>query len=72
MKKTITSLLFCFTLLSSATLKAEPYQLTLLHTNDLHAHFLPFKNDGSKCDYTHCNGGFAKIKSFIHTYAKQL
>ena len=47
------------------------YRLDLLHTNDLHSHLLPFKNDGSDCTYETCFGGFARIKSFIDKERKE-
>ncbi len=53
-----------FSLMSFSVL-ANQYQLDLIHTNDLHAHFLPFSIDGENCSYDTCRGGFAKIKTFI-------
>lgn len=50
---------------------AENFKLDLLHTNDLHSHFIPYKNDGSICTYDTCLGGFARIKSFIDTERKK-
>lgn len=44
-----------------------PYAVHLVHTNDLHAHLLPFGTDGLPCDKTEkeCLGGFARIAGFI-------
>ncbi len=47
------------------------YRLDLLHTNDLHSHFLPFKTDGSSCTYETCSGGFAKIQTVIQQEKKE-
>ena len=68
MKKTailslITTLLLAQT--SFADEQKNTYKLHLLHTNDLHSHFIPFKADGSTCSYENCRGGFDRIKSFI-------
>lgn len=57
-------LLATFSLMSFSVF-ANQYQLDLIHTNDLHAHFLPFSTDGKDCSYDTCRGGFAKIKTFI-------
>ncbi len=67
MRKLSLILLASVSLISSYTYANTPFKLTLLHTNDLHSHFLPFKSDGSSCTYDTCLGGWAKIKSFINT-----
>ncbi len=65
MRKLSLFLLASVSLISSHALATPSFKLDLLHTNDLHAHFLPFKSDGSSCTYNTCRGGWAKIKSFI-------
>ncbi len=49
------------------------YTLNLLHTNDLHAHLMPFKQNGEDCSELNntCRGGFDKIKAFIDTERKK-
>lgn len=59
------AVLFCGLSLFSLTGSAEEYRLDLIHTNDLHANFLPFKMDGSNCLNQDCSGGFARIKTYI-------
>ena len=51
--------------LASFSASAENYMLELIHSNDLHSNFLPFKMDGSSCEDQNCLGGFARIKTFI-------
>lgn len=57
-------IIFCF---FSFTVKADNYTLHLLHTNDLHAHIIPYQINGEPCNTknTACRGGFARIKAFI-------
>lgn len=55
----------------SPAIAQESFNLKILHTNDLHAHLIPFKNDGSNCSYETCRGGFARIKSFIDKKRKE-
>lgn len=64
------SALLGFTVMTAVPAIAENYDLTLLHTNDLHSHFLPFKADGSNCDNQLCRGGFARIQSFVESERK--
>lgn len=58
------TLLFGLSLISFSA-SAQNYMLELIHSNDLHSNFLPFKMDGSSCENQNCLGGFAKIKTFI-------
>ncbi|MBO7244987.1 MAG: bifunctional metallophosphatase/5'-nucleotidase [Alphaproteobacteria bacterium] len=51
--------------LTAFSASAENYFLELIHTNDLHSHFLPFKVDGSVCENQNCMGGFARLKAFV-------
>ena len=48
-------------------------ELHLLHTNDLHAHLLPFNPDNRKCTYNQegCLGGFATIKTIIDSHRQK-
>ena len=57
--------LFLGLCLASFSASAENYMLELIHSNDLHSNFLPFKMDGSSCEDQNCLGGFARIKTFI-------
>ena len=52
-------------LVGCATREAE-WTMTLIHTNDLHAHILPF-NDYEDCvpDAPACLGGFARLDTFL-------
>lgn len=47
--------------------------LTLLHTNDLHAHLNPFYKEAQDCHEAHpdCLGGFARLKALIDTTRKE-
>ncbi len=49
------------------------YTLNLIHTNDLHAHLIPYHIDNRTCDYQmkECQGGFARIKTVIDTYRQK-
>ncbi len=46
------------------------FTLNIIHTNDLHAHLIPFNTDNRTCDYktNDCLGGFARIKTLIDSY----
>ncbi|KAJ1957890.1 hypothetical protein GGI12_004892 [Dipsacomyces acuminosporus] len=50
-------------------LQRGQYSLRVIHTNDLHAHFLPFDKQGNPCDpqrsKEQCRGGSAYIKTVI-------
>ncbi len=48
----------------------QSFTLNLVHTNDLHAHLIPFHPDNRVCDYqsADCRGGFARIKTLIDDY----
>lgn len=52
--------------------KTENLKLTVIHTNDLHAHILPF-NDYEECDVNdpNCLGGFARLITFMQNEKKQ-
>lgn len=49
------------------------FTLHLMHTNDLHAHLIPFNPDNRACDYSSkaCLGGFARLKTVIDAYRTQ-
>ena len=48
---------------------AEDFHLTLLHTNDVHAHVLPFDKHGVSCgeeqDEEQCFGGLARVTGLV-------
>lgn len=50
--------------------EAERFTLHLMHTNDLHAHLIPFNSDNRICDYEQpaCLGGFARLKTLVNQY----
>lgn len=52
--------------------KTENFRLTVIHTNDLHSHILPF-NDYTDCnaDDANCLGGFARLITFMQTEKKK-
>lgn len=72
MKRIIFILLFSVlsTPINTAVAK-DIFNLKVLHTNDLHAHLLPFNTDGENCSYESCLGGFARIKTFIERKRKE-
>jgi len=42
------------------------FNLTILHTNDIHAHFAPYNPDGSACtNEANCLGGTARLKTLV-------
>jgi len=42
------------------------FSLTILHTNDIHAHFAPYNPDGSACtNEANCLGGTARLKTLV-------
>ena len=48
------------------------FPLTIVHTNDLHSHLLPFnKSDDCSLDDANCLGGFARIVSFMKAEKKK-
>lgn len=56
--------------LETPRLQAAPRKLTLLHTNDIHAHLEEFNNGGTSCkqpdiDKNQCYGGVARIKTKV-------
>lgn len=55
------------------TQKTELMTLHLMHTNDLHAHLIPFHPDNRVCDYEQpaCRGGFARLKALIDSYRQK-
>ncbi len=55
-----TLLLFFCLFLNGCTPRSYP--LTILHTNDVHSHLLPYKEDGTAClrDAAACSGGAAR------------
>lgn len=59
--------LFLITYVLSSSVQAEDYTLRLIHTNDLHAHIIPYETSGETCNINskNCRGGFARIKTFI-------
>mgnify|MGYP000717840191 CR=1 FL=1 len=46
---------------------SKGYVLTILHTNDVHAHYLPFDKNGSECgeDTSQCWGGAARLATLV-------
>lgn len=66
----LTGCCFCF-LTAQAEESSNLYHLELMHTNDLHSNFLPFKTDGSSCENQNCRGGFARIKTLIDEKRKE-
>jgi len=45
---------------------SDTFDLTILHTNDIHSHYAPFNNDGSVCkEGDSCMGGSARLKTEI-------
>lgn len=59
--------LFGVVLLVSACAAVDPFSLSIVHTNDIHAHILPFDKDGKECksEDAHCSGGMAAIAGAI-------
>ena len=50
----------------------KDYTLTIMHTNDLHSHLLPFNNyEDCRVDDDKCLGGFARIISLMEKEKKQ-
>jgi len=48
---------------------APAFALTILHTNDIHAHYAPYNNDGSACkNQAVCLGGTARLKTLVDQY----
>ncbi len=49
------------------------YEMHFVHTNDLHAHLLPFRAEKPVCAYDEkeCHGGFARLFSFIKSYREK-
>ncbi|EGF77480.1 hypothetical protein BATDEDRAFT_36043 [Batrachochytrium dendrobatidis JAM81] len=52
-----------------------PSRFTLLHTNDIHAHFDEFNNGGTDCTAANkksntCYGGVARLKTLVDAYRK--
>ena len=39
----------------------EEFNLTIIHTNDVHAHFLESDSRGSPCTQPPCYGGMARV-----------
>lgn len=66
MKTFITTCLSCLFFLPLCA-QADPFHLRVIHTNDLHAHLIPFDNNNNDCTFDSCLGGFARIKTFIDT-----
>ena len=50
---------------------AENYTLSIVHTNDLHAHLLPFNDHEDCAPDSECLGGFARIAAFMNQEKKQ-
>ena len=51
---------------------ANAFQLTVLHTNDLHSRFDEVTSRGGDCEYGHeCYGGVARIKYVVDQYRKK-
>ena len=75
----INRLSFAFTLVFIFFLGAcarSSYDLTVIHTNDVHAHIAPFNNDDAECSETdraqnQCFGGIARQKSAIDGIRKE-
>jgi 5'-nucleotidase len=45
------------------------FSLTILHTNDIHAHYAAYNSDGSACkDEAVCLGGIARLKTLVDQY----
>ena len=45
------------------------FSLTILHTNDIHAHYAAYNNDGSACtNQANCLGGTARLKTLVDQY----
>lgn len=54
------------------TFTHRDYSLTIIHTNDLHSHFLPVNSHLQDCqNESDCFGGFAKLSTFIAKERKQ-
>lgn len=63
---------FIISVLFSSTLLADDFTLNLVHTNDLHAHIIPFNAEGKNCSaQTPCRGGFSKLKTLIDSQRNQ-
>lgn len=80
MKNKIIFISICLSFLGAAigiagyyALTVPVYTLHFIHTNDLHAHLLPFHPEKSVCAYDDetCQGGLARIHSFIDSYRAQ-
>ncbi|KAJ2877787.1 hypothetical protein FB639_003618 [Coemansia asiatica] len=59
-------------LVDRAALSNTQYSLRLIHTNDMHAHFLPYDSNGDSCDPARptngtdrCVGGSAYVKAVV-------
>jgi 2',3'-cyclic-nucleotide 2'-phosphodiesterase (5'-nucleotidase family) len=57
---------FIFVSAAVAEKRGEPLEFTILHTNDLHSHDLPFKDNGQKI------GGLPRIVSLIESFRKKV
>lgn len=70
-QKRISFLFITLLLVSLPTFSAD-FTLHLVHTNDLHAHLIPFNAAGQNCtNQTPCRGGFARLKAFIESKRAQ-
>lgn len=59
-------MLFACVFITLFGLTLSDLHILLLHTNDMHAHFLPVDQNIGSCDNdtsTACYGGFARLKS---------
>lgn len=66
-------LFLLFLLFGSVCSVQAEYALTLLHTNDLHAHLKPFDKSVQDCskESARCLGGFARLKTIIDQTRRQ-
>ncbi len=59
--------LSCFLGTAAGVLAAEPLKLTILHMNDIHAHYLPYAAKGFAAPI----GGFAKARTVMAAIEKE-
>ena len=54
---------------STSAASDAAFTLTILHTNDIHARYAPYNNDGRVCNTeVNCLGGSARLKTLIDQY----
>lgn len=60
-------LFFVLFVLTACSTAAENLTIRLLHTNDLHAHLIPWRSENDNCiDSSDCLGGFSRLQTQIN------